>query len=166
MAKKLTLTAVNKNHAKEFNEKFKLILSTGDYLYIQTKFKTTSIQQMLIDYTEILGEIKKKDVKFDLIKDATFVYYMLLIRHFTDLDNIPNDIEKMVIVCEELINLGFLEEILAAFPQTELEKVQKMIEKVSENGKLIGNQIGEIFAKEAINGVLKGDDEDGIQQPE
>lgn len=167
MSKQLSLASVNKQYIKEFSEQKKVTLKTGDYILIQTKFKVTSIQRLVLDYQDILEEIKKKKIDADSIKDVTFVYYMLLLKHFTNLDNIPANIGKMVAVCEKLIDLDILEEILENFPLDEMKKVDEMIKKISENSGVIGEQIGEIFAKMAIDESLKaGDDVDGFQQPE
>lgn len=158
MSKQLTLASVDKQYAKEFKGQKKIILKTGDYILIQEKFKKTSIQQLVLDYTEILEEIKKKKINADSIKDVTFIYYILLLKHFTNLDNIPTDINSMVIVCEKLIDLDILEEIIEAMPVDEMNKVETMVKKISENSEVIGSQIGDIFAKLAIDETLKGDD--------
>ncbi|MCM3273900.1 hypothetical protein [Paenibacillus elgii] len=161
--KQLTLTSINKAHSKEFNSQKKVVLKTGDYIMVQEKFKTTSIQKLLLDYQDILEQLSQKEVSMEVIKDMTFVYYMLLLRHFTNLNNIPNEIDKMVIVCEKLIDLNLLEEILSAFDKEELRKVDEMIKQVSENSKFLGEQIGDIFAKAALNEVVEGEKDADIQ---
>ncbi|MCR8641546.1 hypothetical protein NV379_02650 [Paenibacillus sp. N1-5-1-14] len=165
MSKQLTLSTVSKLHAKEFNEQKKVTLKTGDFIMIQTKFRKTNVQNMLVEYQEILESMKNMNVDFGVIKDISFVYYMLLLRHFTNLNNIPKDINKMVSVCEKLIDLDILEEIFESFELEELKKIDEMIKKISNNSNLIGKQMGEIFTKAVINESVK-DDEDGLQQSE
>ncbi|OPH47568.1 hypothetical protein BC351_10265 [Paenibacillus ferrarius] len=143
MAKKLTLTAMKKDHTKIFNEKTKITLSNGDYLHIYKEFKTTSIQKLVVDYMEIIEELKKRQIGFKTFKDMTFVYYMLLLKHFTDLNNIPTDIEKMIIICEELINLDLLEQIMQAFPEDQLKKIKKLLDKANENSELLGKHLND-----------------------
>ncbi|GMX64383.1 hypothetical protein Elgi_36520 [Paenibacillus elgii] len=159
----LTVTSINKAHSKEFNSQKKVTLKTGDFIMIQQKFKKTSIQRMLIDYQGILEQLRQKEVSMEVVKDMTFVYYMLLLRHFTNLNNIPNEIDKMVIVCEKLNDLDLLEEILSSFDKEEMKKVDEMIKQVSENSKFLGEQIGDIFAKAALNEVVEGEKDADVQ---
>ncbi|TVY09971.1 hypothetical protein [Paenibacillus cremeus] len=157
MSKQLTLSSINKAHAKEFNEQKRVTLKTGDYIDLQVRFKKTSIQRFLIDYQEILEQLKEKEVDMNVIKDITFIFYMLLLRHFTSLNIIPNEVDKMVIVCEKLIDLDILEEIMNAFDPAEIEKVNNMMKQVSENSDLIGEQLGEIFAKAALSKLTQNE---------
>jgi len=138
MGKQLTVSSMNKTHAKEFGAPKKVVLSSGDYILVQTKFKVTSVQKLLLDYYDILEQMKQKELNITTMKNSAFIFYMLLLRHFTNLSNIPNEIEAIVVVCEKLIDLGILEEIISAFPTTELDKVNEMIKKMTENRKFIG----------------------------
>lgn len=146
--KKLTIDNIGKRHNKEFNEKKKLFLKTGDYVLLDKKFKASSIQKMLSEYIVLLEEIKKKGVTADAVQDVSCVYYMLLLRHFTNLDNIPNDIEAMVQVCEKLIDLDILDEIILGFEESELNRIDETIQKIEANGKTFGKAVGEILIKE------------------
>ncbi|MEK3725305.1 hypothetical protein [Paenibacillus sp. FSL H8-0034] len=141
MSKQLTLTTVNKAHAKEFNEQKKVTLKTGDFLLIDVHFRKAKIQQLLIDYQELLEQTHTKAVSMGVLKDTTFVFYMLLLRHFTSLSQIPNEIDKLVVCCEKLLDLGILEEILNAFDEKELQKVTDTMKRASENSKSINSQL-------------------------
>jgi len=141
----LTVTGINKQHSEEFKSVKRVHLNNGDYIDIQTRFKKTSIQKLIMDYQEILDQLHKSKVDADVAKPITFVYYILLLKHFTSLNNIPIDIEKMILICEKLIDLELLEEIFAHFPQEQLAKVAQMIEQAARNSKLIGAQIGELL---------------------
>jgi len=163
--KHLSLASINKQHAAEFNQMKRVTLKNGDYIDIQLKFKKTSIQRLLLDYSDILEQLKNKNVSWEVFKDATFIYYMLLLKHFTSLGNsIPLDIEKMVVICEKLIDLDLLEEILNQFDPEELKRVQDMIEQVGKNSNFIGNALGEAFVNAVIN--EKGDSDADIQESE
>jgi hypothetical protein len=164
--KHLSLASINKQHSAEFNQVKRVTLKTGDYLDIQMKFRKTSIQRLLLDYLDILEQLKSKNVSWEVFKDATFVYYMLLLKHFTSLNNIPLEIEKMVKVCEKLIDLDLLEEILNHFDPEETKKVQDMIEKVRQNSNLIGNALSEAFVSAVVNEQNKDDSNANIQESE
>ena len=146
MSKHLSISDINKWHSKEFGDKKIVELKNGSYCEVYTKFKPTSIQQLIIDYQEILEQLQKKTDNKEVAKDVTFVFYMLLLKHFSSLGNkIPMDVEKIIVLCEKLIDLGILEELLNAFPQEELGKINEMMYKVSMNTRMIGDQIGELF---------------------
>lgn len=151
MSKNLNLNTVNKEHNKEFSEVKRVPLSNGSHVDIQLKFKPTSVQRLLLDYQDVLEQMNKKKANWNIAKDVIFAYYMLLLKHFTSANNIPSDIEDMIIVCEKLTDMGVLEEILVELPQDELGKVKAMIEKVSENSNFIGNQVGELFVQATLN---------------
>jgi len=145
--KHLSLTDVEKQHVKEFNELKRVHLKNGSYCDVYVKFRPTKIQKLIEEYQDILVQLGKRDeLMGDNIKGLSFIFYMLLLRHFTTLgDQIPLDIEKMIVACEKLIDLGILEELLNAFPQEEINKIDEMIRKIDANTRLIGDQIGELI---------------------
>lgn len=150
--KQLSLSTINKQHSAEFSQKKRVTLKNGDYLDLQVKFKKTSIQRLLLDFQEITEQLKDKNVSWKVFRDSTFVFYMLLLRNFTSLgDSIPLDIEKMIILCEKLIDLDLLEEIMGHFEKEELDKIYALIKEVGENSNFIGNTLGEAFVSATIN---------------
>jgi hypothetical protein len=155
--KQLNVAAIHKSHSEQFSELKRVTLKNGDYIDVQLRFKTTSIQQMLVDYQAILEQLREREVDMDAVKDMTFIYYMLLLRHFTSLTSIPADIDKLVVLCKKLVDLELLGEILDAFDPAELDKITRMIKNISENGDVIGKQFGEIFAKAAFNEAAGAD---------
>lgn len=149
MSKHLSLSEINKLHQKEFGETKRVYLKNDFYCDVQQKFKPTSIQQLINDYQEILKQLE--DYK-DVAKSFIYVFYMLLLKHFTSIGGkIPNDVEKMTALCEKLIDLGILEELLNALPQEEVNKVNEMIHKLNKNTKLMENVIGELFLKAELS---------------
>lgn len=150
MSKNLSMTSIKKEHNKQFKETKRVDLSNGSHIDIQLKFKPTSIQRLLLDFQDILEQLKQKKVDWNVTQNVMFAHYLLLIKHFSSADNIPNDVDQMIIVCEQLHDLGVLEEILSAFPSEELAKVDELIEKVSKNSEFIGDQIGELLVRDAI----------------
>jgi len=164
--KHLSLASINKQHAAEFNQMKRVTLKNGDYIDIQEKFRKTSIQRLLLDYSDILEQLKNKNVSWEVFKNATFIYYMLLLKHFTSLSNtIPLDVEKMVLICEKLIDLELIEEILNQFDPEEVKKVENMIEQVGKNSNFIGNALGEAFVSAVLN-EQDGESNDNIQESE
>ncbi|GAV11286.1 hypothetical protein [Paenibacillus sp. NAIST15-1] len=157
MTKQLTIAGINKQH-KVFNEQEKITLSTGDFVLIQKKFKLTSIQNLIVEMTEILEDAHKKGVYADLLKDVTFIYFMLILRHFTNLNNISTDIEGLIKVCKKLIDLGLLSEIMQSFDKAELRKIDDAMKQVNENSRVIGEMIGSIYAKNELMKVNENKD--------
>lgn len=146
--KKLSIEAVNKQYGEQFGSLKRISLSNGYYCEVHEKFKTTSIQKLVIDYHDVLEQLKKRDVSWTSTKDIIFVYYMLLLKHFTSLGEIiPADIDQMVAISEKLLDLGLMGEILEALDPAEVEKLNDTIGKMSENGKMLGAQIGELFVR-------------------
>ncbi|RAV12173.1 hypothetical protein [Paenibacillus contaminans] len=156
MSKQLTITKLNNEYKKQFGGQKKITLKTGDYLYVQTVFKKTSIQKLILDYQTILEEARTNLSDANVLKDLSFAYYMLLLRHFTNLDNIPIELAPMVAVCEKLIDLDILEDILASFPAEELVKINEQLRLVEENSRSIGEQWGEMMAAAAGNKTNRG----------
>ncbi|GFN32603.1 hypothetical protein [Paenibacillus xylaniclasticus] len=156
--KKLSITSIEKQHAKTFNKKQKHILSNGDYIIIETKFKKTSIIDFITDFFEVVQQMIKRNVDMNIMKDITFVQLMLYLKHFTNLDNIPVDFEKMVIICRKLIDLNLIDEIINLFDKNELDKVNAMLKEASNN-KEYTKQIEELFALGYLNELRKGSNE-------
>lgn len=145
--KKLTLETIDRKHTKEFSGKKRVNLKSGNYIDVQTKFKTTDIQNFIADFQDIYNQLKSKDANVNIAKDFIFVFYMLLLRHFTNLDNIPSDVESMIAICEKLINLNILDEILASFDPDEVQKVKTLFDEFAINS----NFVGELFAQAVLN---------------
>ncbi|TBL76245.1 hypothetical protein [Paenibacillus thalictri] len=143
--KPLTIPSVRQTHAKQFGDREKVELKSGHYLFVQKSFAKTNIQRFLAEYIEILEQLKKNHVDSSVMQNITFVYYMLLLRHFTSLTAIPSKVEEMIEVCGKLIDLDILEQVLNAFDPKELEKMNAYIRKIEENSRQIGQQVGELL---------------------
>ncbi|OXS56860.1 hypothetical protein B1A99_18535 [Cohnella sp. CIP 111063] len=130
---KLTMTGINRKHDKEFGSLKRVDLSTGDYIEIYQRFRKTSIQKLVLDYLDILNAMKEGGRKLGS-GAMVFVYYMLLLKHFTTLGSIiPEDLGQMIGVGEKLLDLGVMEQILNEFPQQELDKLNAAIQEVNRN---------------------------------
>lgn len=143
MSKPLSIAGVVRQHAKSFGDLKRVTLSSGHYFEVHQSFKPTAIRQLLIDYRDILERFKDKEMDENTVKDLSFVYYMLLLKHFSNLDKIPAEIGKMVSVCEKLFDLGILEEMLTALPVEEMKKIDEMIAKITTETESLERQLQE-----------------------
>ena len=149
MGKKLNTVNISKEHSK-FNEKFVAHILDGKYdVEIHKHFKTTDIQKLLIDYQELLEQLRKQHIDIDTIQAMSYLFPTLLIKYFTNVD-IPLDISKMLIVIEKLVDIGAYEEILNNLPQDEVKKASEIIEKSVENSNKIGELMGELMIKDTL----------------
>jgi hypothetical protein len=152
--KHLSISNINKLHNDKFNKMKRVHFSDGSYCDVYENFKPTSIQKLINNYQDIMNQLQNRNDYSDIGRDITFVFYMLLLKHFTSLEKIiPLDVDKMIVLCEKLIDLGVLEDLLNALPQEELKKIDEAIQKVNENTKIIENRIGETFLNSEINKV-------------
>lgn len=153
--KKLTVASVKKQHKKEFGEQKKVILRNGEYVLIQKKFRKTSIQKFVMEYIDVIESIKRRDISTEVLQELSFVYYMLLLRNFTNLDIIPTEVEQMIILCQELNDLDLLEEILSHFDENEINKIKELIDKMTENANQenLSDLIAELFVSSNMDKV-------------
>lgn len=163
--KKLTISSVKKQHKKEFGEQKKVVLHNGEYVLIQKKFRKTNIQKFVMEYMEVLESIKSRDISVEFFQELSFVYYMLLLRNFTNLDIIPIDIEQMIILCEELNDLDLLEEILSHFDENEIKKIQKLIDQMTVNADQdkLSELIAEMFVTSNVDKITYNTDENEVR---
>lgn len=151
-AKKLSLTAVHKQHSANFGEMRRVTLSNGDYVDVHVRFKPSDCQRLIMDYQDTLQRMQHAGVDWKSTREVLFVYYMMLLKYFTSLgDMIPSEIEQLVSVCGKLLDLGLMEEILAAFPETEMNKLNSYMEKANRNLSALEEQFKE--SKLASDGV-------------
>jgi hypothetical protein len=146
MTKKLTLTNINAEHKKQFKEKKNVVLKYGYNIQVDEKFQKTKIQKLVVDYQLMINKFNETDVDSEFVKKFMFITYMLIIKHFTDVDNIPITIDGMVSVCEKLIDLEVLEEIMSSFDIAEIDKVKDELIKFSQTSELYKEQVASLFA--------------------
>jgi len=90
--------------------------------------------------------MRQKDISVDNMQSIAFLLPALLIKYFTDI-NIPDEIDKMILVVEKLIDLGVFEEIINEMPGKEIEKINNILKNIENNGSKIGELIGELIIK-------------------
>lgn len=140
--KQLSMLAVNKLHQASYGKVKRLNLSNGDYVDIHGKFKLTDCQLLVADYQATLQQLKEVGMNWRSTRETLFVYYMLLLKYFTSIgDVVPEQLDQMVIICGKLLDLGLMEEILEAFPQEELEKLNVYMQKIVESNRVYSSKI-------------------------
>lgn len=159
--KNLTLTDINKLN-KQYNEQFEVTLQDQYKIKIDKKFKRTKIQKIIIELQEVIEELRQKDVTINTIQDILSIYQMLILKHFTSLPLPQNiSIEKMLAVCEKLIDTGLFEEIWNSFPQEQIEFLGQEVDKYVKNIPQIGEQLGEMFVGMDMGNENVGEDVEG-----
>lgn len=150
MAKKLTAAELNKLSSK-FNELKKVFILDGQYeVSIHTNFRESLIENVVMNYIEILEELKKSEnVTNETVKNTVVLLDTLILREFTDLP-IPkkNDIPNLIKFTHNLLDNGILVEVYNHIPKDQIEKVKTKLEQVSKG-------MGKATAELAIQAALQ-----------
>lgn len=154
MAKKLTLSELNKAH-KSLNERKLVHLKDGQFtIELATHFKNTAIQRLILDYQDILNELKKQNLTTEVIKDLMLIFNMLILKHFSSLPLQNTNVSQLLSACEKLIDLDLFGEIFSYFPEGELEKLRVKVSEVSKSIPQISQAMGDLFASGIINETM------------
>ncbi|MFC4304100.1 hypothetical protein [Cohnella boryungensis] len=138
----LSMTTVHRQHRTQYGKTKRVHLSNGYYVDVQEKFKPTDGQKLVVDYQQVLQQMKKEGLDVKTGRDMLFVYYMLLLKHFTSLgDAIPEKLDQMILLCEKMLDLGIMEELIGAFPAEELEKLTLLLQRAAEGSQLLAEHL-------------------------
>lgn len=129
-AKNLTLAAIKKEDAKQFNAQ-KQVEIKGYTLTVDKVFRPTKITAMLREMVEKISELKAKKVSIEQL-DFTTYGLLLTIKHFSSVD-IPESIEEQLRVLEIMVDNDFLVPIVNGFEPEEMEKIYGAVGKMSQN---------------------------------
>ncbi|MEK4008334.1 hypothetical protein [Paenibacillus sp. FSL H3-0333] len=156
MAKKLTLTELNKLGEK-FNERKKIYILDGQYeVDIDVTFKLSDIDDLVMVYASAIQELKEMNDTDEIqIKDTLSLLPTLILRAFTNLP-IPKestDISSLIVISKNLYNLGITEEVYSKLPE---EQIKKVTDKINAFGKNIGTVMGEWAIAEELNKTEQG----------
>lgn len=165
MAKKLTLTELNKL-SKKFNEKKKIYILNNEYeVNIDVNFRPSDIDDLVLVYVAALEELKSLNKTDDIqIKDTVSLLPTLILRSFTNLP-IPKentDIASLIIISKNLYNEGIIEEVYSHFLDSEIKKVN---DKINAFGKNIGVANAELAIQTVLQ-EINGEENAKLQQPE
>lgn len=143
MAKKLTASELNKLSSK-FNEKTTIHILDGEFeVSINTNFRDSDIDNIVLNYLTVLQEIQRKEqITDELLKDTVSLLNTFVLREFTDLP-IPkkNDIDSLIRVTKNLLDNGITNEVLSHIPRTQIIRVEN---RIKEAQKGIGKVMGEL----------------------
>lgn len=130
--KKLTSSNILSLHNRVFSQRAIQIDINGTpyQVLIDEKFQPSKIQEMILELAEKQREIRNLDDILNISYYASF----LIIKYFTDISVSKTDsLEKQLRVFKALIDLEIYEKLMEAFPDEELEKINKYIKKASDN---------------------------------
>lgn len=166
--KKLTLNDLNKLD-KQLDELRTIYLADGKYTcQVYTKFRTTKIQKMLLDLQECFELLKQENVNLEDVKNMFLIFNMLLIKHFTDLPlekidvSTREGISKLIRVADQLTDTGLFAEIINSFDSNEIQKINSLLRESN----MMGEQLGEMMARIALNYRREDEDSANVQQSE
>lgn len=158
-SKKLNLSVLE-SRAKQRERKVKVQLDADTHVYIYPEFTPSKIQKMIQEILTDRIRAEKAGIEFDVnFVDWSF---FSMIKYFADL-GIPDDIEKKMQAFIMLIDDEYYEKITQAFPPESIEKVTKMLERVTQN---INNymQLNEEDQQKLIKDLsdLEGDEKEEV----
>ena len=158
--KKLTSGNILSLHSKTFTQKaIHLDIEGTTYtVLIDTKFKPSKIQELIME----LAEKQQQITKFSDIFNISYYANFLIIKYFTDIEVAKvNDFDKQIRVFKAILDLEIFDKIVESFDQAELDKVNKYIKKAGDNLKKLES---DPEAMEDINQIMQSLSE--IQNPE
>lgn len=126
MSKKLNLGTLKSEDNKFYTEK--KITVNGHDILIQEHFRPSAIQRMFMELVEKIEYMKESGIKLSFIPSYI---YILLIKYFTNIE-VPEEFEKQVQMLDLLIDNNYLEPVINAIPQEEIDKINTFIMKSKE----------------------------------
>lgn len=142
--KKLTIDEIESvdNQLNSFKE---VLLGDGQYVIkVDTKFRNTKIQNLILDFQRVLDELRGRKVEEQILADVMFLYYILIIKHFTDLE-LPDNVDQLIHISKKMIDAGFFEEIINSFEEDQLMLVVDKMNRYTDNLPELQNTFGEIL---------------------
>ena len=131
--KKINEASINKGFGK-FNEKVTErvtdIFGEEYEVEISKHLKKSYTQKIMIDYMEIIEELKDMD-GIDNLKD-TIILPTLMIKYFTNVV-IPDEGEKLLVMADKLIELELFGKIMDLLSEDELLKMTDVVEQFSKS---------------------------------
>lgn len=126
MSKRINLGTLKSEDNKFYTEK--KITVNGHDILIQEHFRPSAIQRMFMELVEKIEYMKESGIKLSFIPSYI---YILLIKYFTNIE-VPEEFEKQVQMLDLLIDNNYLEPVINAIPQEEIDKINTFIMKSKE----------------------------------
>jgi hypothetical protein len=125
--KTLTLDEVRKIDEKNFGGVKKI--KVGDYVVsIKEKFRPSEIAEMIKHTINVVGEIVEQNL--DISSTLAPLLSTIMIKHFTDVEGIPDDLAGLIEATRYLSDNNFLNPIISQFDEEEMRKVNEHLAKV------------------------------------
>lgn len=130
MTKKQNLTlSTLKNKNKIYNETFEEQID-GFTVSIKKTWSPTKINELIIEFGE---NIRTMNVE-NQVQVSTAYIYLLLLRYFSSL-SIPKELNKQLDWLNELIDSGYLDQLVKLLPIDQISIVEEEIKKATKNMK-------------------------------
>lgn len=126
MSKRINLGTLKSEDNKFYTEK--KITVNGHDILIQEHFRPSAIQRMFMELVEKIEYMKESGIKLSFIPSYI---YILLIKYFTNIE-VPEEFKKQVQMLDLLIDNNYLEPVINAIPQEEIDKINTFIMKSKE----------------------------------
>ncbi len=132
MAKKLTAPAINKEYSK-YNERTTIPIMNGKYeITIAKYFKKSDIAKLILDYISLREELNTFTEKKYTFDDVTFLFSILLIKYFSNLE-LPSSADELMAFVNKLVDLEILGAIVDALPVDQVKQVNKWLDQALKN---------------------------------
>lgn len=79
------------------------------------------IKQMIVDLHNLMVQLAK--LNLDTTKDYNFLYYILILKYFTNIPMTTSDIRKSIITLDTIIDLNILDGVLNSFSKKQIKSL-------------------------------------------
>lgn len=133
----MNITNLKTKSNKEFDLK-KIIIDEYEIL-VDRKFKESKIRFLINEFAEKSEHAEQEGLTFNP-QDYMFI---LMLKYFTDV-KIPDSYDMQVQMLSLLIDLGYFEQIIDNFDQSEVNKITDIILNMVNNTKLVIDKLKEV----------------------
>ena len=150
-SKKLTLTDI-KNENKIYEQKKRVELSDNYHVFIYPNFSPVKIKDLIKELVNDPQRATDAGLNFDNINMGDWFLFNVIYK-FSDL-GIPSEIKKKIQAFTYLMDSAYYEQIINAFPQESLKKINDAFLRFKENLDLLMKENG-IVNDKVIDGLLE-----------
>lgn len=151
MSKKLTLTDI-KNENKVYEQKKRIELSDDFHVFIYPHFSPSKIAELIKEMITDPQRATEAGLNFDKINMGDWFLFNIIYK-FADL-GIPSEIKKKVQAFTYIIDSMYFEQIINAFPEESIKKVNDAFLRFKENFDLLMKENG-LVNDETIDELLE-----------
>jgi hypothetical protein len=151
MSKKLTLADI-KNENKVYEQKKRIELSDDFHVFIYPHFSPSKIAELIKEMITDQQRATEAGLNFDKINMGDWFLFNIIYK-FADL-GIPSEIKKKVQAFTYIIDSKYFEQIINAFPEESIKKVNDAFLRFKENFDLLMKENG-LVNDETIDELLE-----------